>query len=88
MADCDCEWCGHDEECPYAWENSDCYIGTIESARYIVNDVFESVYSSINEKSEDLCDNRVDQLVECMRTIIYDSSQPIPDWYMTEGEDE
>lgn len=88
MADCSCEWCRHerDGDCPYVYDSSDCFVETIKAAKAVVDDEFEIFLSKLEEKNKALDDVRIEVLIERMRSIVYDSKQPLPEWAMREEE--
>ena len=80
MADYSCEFCLHDNHCPYAYNQLDCYVETIKSARSFVDDEFKSFLAKLEEKNEDVCDDNIDVLIRTMRNIVLDSKQLLPDF--------
>lgn len=80
MADYSCDFCVHDNQCPYAYDQLDCFVETIKSAKAIVDDEFETFLAKMVEKNEDICDDNLDVLIQNMRNIICDSKRPLPDW--------
>ena len=88
MADCSCDFCTHDNHCPYAYNESDCRIETIKAARVVVDDEFKAFMAKIEEKNEDMYDDSVDRLIRSMRELIRNSEMTLPDWVNQETKAE
>ena len=80
MADCSCDFCTHDNHCPYAYNESDCYIEAIKAARVVVDDEFKALLSTLEEKNENMYDDSIARLIWSMREVIRNSEMPLPDW--------
>ena len=80
MADCACDFCCHENDCPYAYDNSDCYVETIAAARAVVDEEFKALCAKITAKNEGLGDDSIDILVRRMKSVIHDSEQVLPEY--------
>lgn len=87
MADYSCDFCTHDNHCPYAYDELDCMVETIKAARVIADDEFQTFLAKLEEKNENLCDDNLDVLIRYMRNIIIDSNRTLPDWATQEAKE-
>lgn len=87
MADYSCDFCTRDNQCPYAYDQLDCYVETIKAARAFVDDEFKAFLAKLEEKNEDMDDDNIDVLIRHMRNIVSDSEQPLPDWATQEAKE-
>ena len=80
MADCACDFCIYNNQCPYAYNESDCYVETVKTSKVIVDDEFKTFLSKIKNLKEDVCNENVNEIIQIMLRIINDSEQPLPDF--------
>ena len=80
MADYDCEFCAHDNQCKYAYGQLDCFVKTIQAAKVVADDEFKTFITKLEAKNKEMCDDNIDSLIMIMRNIVRDSNQTLPDW--------
>lgn len=80
MADCSCDFCGHDNKCPYAYNESDCYVETIKASKAIVDDDFKAFLAKLEKINEDMCDDNIRILIGTMRKMVNCSEKTLPAW--------
>lgn len=83
MADYDCEYCPHEDECSWQYDGTICRVAQIKAAKTIVNDDYKNVFASILAKNEAICDERIECLLSLMREIMHDSLTDLPAWANT-----
>lgn len=89
MADCSCDFCNHEPDCPYAYDASDCSVNRIKAAKAVVDEGFLAFQKHLMEQNEKLDDDQIERLIGAMQTIVYDSKEPLPEWaYKNETQEE
>ena len=49
MADCGCDFCGQKDKCKHAYEESDCRVAEIFSAKAIGDEKFKTFYEDMQK---------------------------------------
>ena len=80
MADYSCDFCEHNNQCRYAYDQLDCLVETIKTARVIADDEFQAFLAKLIQKNEDLCDDNLGVLIRYMQNIVLDSNRTLPEW--------
>ena len=80
MADCSCDFCNHEPDCPYAYDASDCSVNRIKAAKVVVDEEFLTFQKRLKERNEKLDDDQIECLIGAMQTIVYTSQEPLPEW--------
>lgn len=80
MADCSCDFCNHEPDCPYAYDASDCSVNRIKAAKAVVNAEFSAFQERLAAQNENLDDDQIANLIGMLKTIRCDSEEPLPEW--------
>ena len=80
MADCSCDFCNHEPDCPYAYDASDCSVNRIKAAKAVVNAEFSAFQERLAAQNENLDDGQIANLIGMLKTIRCDSGEPLPEW--------
>ena len=73
MADHSCDFCGQNEKCKHAYEETECRVAEILSAKAIANEDFKSFYEKMQKLNKIMNDSRLEQTIFWMRDIISDA---------------
>lgn len=84
MADSDCQYCHHEDNCPFVYDCYNCRIETIKAAKAVVDDEFKALLLKVEAKNEELADDSVQMLISRMIEIIRDSEELLPEWALEE----
>lgn len=74
MADCSCDFCGQNEKCKHAYEESDCRVAEIFSAKVIADEKFKTFYEDMKKLNKIMNNDALEQIIHTMQNIICDAS--------------
>lgn len=74
MADCSCDFCGQNEKCKHAYEESDCRVAEILSAKVIANEEFKEFCEKMKTLNKIMNNDSLEQILNIMQNVIYDAS--------------
>ena len=80
MADCSCDFCNHEPDCPYAYDASDCSVNRVKAAKAVVNAEFSAFQERLAAQNENLDDDQIANLIGMLKTIRCDIEEPLPEW--------
>jgi hypothetical protein len=73
MADCSCDFCGQNEKCKHAYEESDCRVAEILSAKVIADEEFKSFCEKMKKLNKIMNNDSLEQIIHTMQNIICDA---------------
>ena len=74
MADCSCDFCGQNEKCKHAYEESDCRVAEIFSAKAIADEKFKTFHEDMKKLNKIMNDSRLEQMIFWMQDILSDAT--------------